>query len=272
MKGTLEVCLTLPKLYSFSPQASINITSKSLSTIYDLSYNQGNTANMPRYSRNETHTDGDGYVYDSRYDPSEFSAYGQDSYGPSSTSPYSTSRPFRSSPSNRAVYDKHGYPMEGAYAGEEDLRQHMSRYQFGKSGPASSLDPRTSLGRGTLDRESAYSRPSRPSQQVHLDNRSARHKARQCVREQVELEYALQCKQDREHRRAEQATYDERNDNLYVRSRSGGGRRRGAATAANDKYLAYQQALREEQQARYDSTQSTVHGCGRGWLPAYEFR
>jgi hypothetical protein len=44
-------------------------------------------------------------------------------------------------------------------------------------------------------------------------------------------------------------------------------------TAANEKYLAYQQAaLREEQQARYDSTPSTVHGYGRGWFPAYEFR
>jgi len=43
-------------------------------------------------------------------------------------------------------------------------------------------------------------------------------------------------------------------------------------TGANDEYLAYMQAKREQQQREYDERPRNVQRYGRGYFPAYEFR
>ena len=235
---------------------------------------------MTRHSRYETYNDGDGYVYNNPYDSGEFSIYDQDSYGPSSGSYYSTPRPSRSS--RRPTYDVDGYPMDGGYAGEEDLRRRATRYQLSESGSTND-GSHTFVGYADVgDRNLGftYGRPSRLSQHTYADDRSSRREARQREREQraqeqreqeqAELEYQLQRDQERERRRVQRG-YDERDGNPYA-GHGGRSGRRGAVTASNDEYLAYQQALREEQQARYDSTPSATHGYGRGRFPAYEYR
>ncbi|KAF2630527.1 hypothetical protein BU25DRAFT_259434 [Macroventuria anomochaeta] len=229
---------------------------------------------MPRYSRFETYSDGQ-YTYDDRYDTGEFSTHGH-SRGPSSnafsdcTSHYGHSSPYhhasrftRTHSSRHSGLDEHGYPMEGAYAGEEDLRRRMSRYQVDESTSTSYSDPRTRLGRDDRDCAYDFGRRSRLSEQTYSDPED-REACRERERKQAELEYQIQREQDRERRCAERESYDE-----YASSRRGG--RRGAVTAGNDEYLAYQQALREQQQRKYEERPANVCGYGWGWFPSYEF-
>lgn len=60
------------------------------------------------------------------YDTGEFPIYGR-SRGPSSGA-YSEGRSARSSEARQERRDVYGYPMQGGYAGEQDLRRRMARY------------------------------------------------------------------------------------------------------------------------------------------------
>ncbi|KAF3041341.1 hypothetical protein E8E12_007468 [Didymella heteroderae] len=211
---------------------------------------------MSRYSQYDTFDDGDD-TYDSRYDAGEFATYGR-SRGPSTGTysdgaPIDRSRYSRTSSSRQGMYDSYGYPMPGGYAGEQDLRRRISRY--GESSSASYSDPRARLGRFDRGGGCEAGRRSRLSEQVYADDRQARREARE--QQQAQLEYEIQ---ERERRHA---GYSENG------GRSG---RRDAMTSANDEYLAYVQAVREQQQREYDKRPANAQRYGRGYFPAYEWR
>lgn len=213
---------------------------------------------MPRYSSWEVFGDGE-YAYDDRCDAGEFTTYGQ-SRGPSSN-PYSNGTRHGSNTSSsrrrQAAYDEDGYPVEGGYAGEEDLRRRTARYTMGES--TSRTDPHARLGR---DSQYAYNagRRSQLSERVYADERgsdSQRRQQREREREHAlaELEYQMQ-----RERRARRDAY------------SGRSNRRGAVTAENDEFLAYQQRQREQQMRAYEEMPQNVRRHGRGYFPAYEYR
>ncbi|KAF3038573.1 hypothetical protein E8E11_007036 [Didymella keratinophila] len=204
---------------------------------------------MSRYSRYDAFDDGND-MYNSRYDAGEFSTYGR-SRGPTSGA-YNNGRSSRSSPSRQFREDMYGYPMEGGYAGEQDLRRRMARYGESSS---SYDDPRARPGRSSGSGYEA-GRRSGLREQVYADDRQTRRE-----QQEAQLEYQMQQQQqERERRRAGRDGFA---------GRSG---RRGAVTGANDVYLAYMQAKREQQQREHDERPRNVQRYGRGYFPAYEFR
>ncbi len=213
---------------------------------------------MPRYPRNEMFRDGQ-YIYDDRHDAGEFITYGQ-SRGPSSNAyesgvvhedrtSHSSARQTR-----RLTYDADGYPCEGAYLGEEDLRRRLSRFLTGKS-TTSRSDICARLGHD--DRHTYESgRRSPLSEQFLADEREERrvigHRA---VREAYD-----DLMRDRGERRAERDALSNRND------------RRDAATPQKYSSPAYSQDLREQQQREYDESPSSLRGYAHGYFPARKFR
>lgn len=101
-------------------------------------------------------------------------------------------------------------------------------------------------------------------EEVYAESLSAREQQReQQQREQREMqrEY-MQRERERERRRTGRGEY-------IAGGRSG---RRGAVTAANDEYLAYVQAEREQRQRQHDERPANVRRYGCGYFPAYEWR
>jgi hypothetical protein len=206
---------------------------------------------MPRYPRY------------SAYDDGEFSTYDRSSHGPTSGTfsdgtPIGRSRSSRPSSSRQDTYDSDGYPMSDGFAGAQDLRRRILRH--GESSTSSSNNPLARLGGS--DREGAYEsgRRSRLSEQVYADDRQARREVLE--QQQAQLEYQMQGEQERERERR-RAGRDE------YGGRSG---RRGDVTAANDEYLAYMQAMHEQQQREHDERPANVRRQGRGYFPAYKWR
>jgi len=135
---------------------------------------------MSRYSRYDAFDDGND-IYDSRYNAGEFSTYGR-SRGPTSGA-YNNGQSFRSSSSRQSREDMYGYPMEGGYAGEQDLRRRMARYGESSS---SYDDPRARLGRSSGGGYEA-GRCSGLREQVYADDRQTRRE-----QQQAQLEYQMQ--------------------------------------------------------------------------------
>ena len=132
---------------------------------------------------------------------------------------------------------------------------------YGSSSSASS-DPRSRLGRS--DRSAGYDagRHSGLRDEVSFDSRSAREQ------QQAALEYAMRRQQEQQERQRSRRRSGRDEYGEY----SGWSGRRGAVTAANDEYLAYVQAAREQQQREHDERPRNVQRYGRGYFPAYEFR
>lgn len=193
---------------------------------------------MSRYSRYEP------------YDDAEFTTYGR-SRDPSSD-PHSNDRSSRSSSPHQGTYDAHGYAMSGGYSGSTDLRRRMARNGESSSSYGSARARSGGSRGGVYD-------PGRRSglrEEVYAESLSARE---QQQREQREMQREYM---QRERRRTGRGEY-------IAVGRSG---RRGAVTAANDEYLAYVQAEREQRQREYDERPANVRRYGRGYFPAYEWR
>lgn len=185
---------------------------------------------MSRYSRYETYNDGND-VYDNRHDAGEFSTYGR-SRGPSS----GTFSDNRSSASRQSRQDAYGYPMQGGYAGEPDLRRRIARN--GESSSSSHDDPRARLGSSAGAYGFQASRRSGLREQAYADE----WQQRQEQRAQLEV---IQREQEREQERRR---------------------------AARDGYHAFVQGSRGQQQCGQEERPRNVLRYGPGYFPAYEWR
>lgn len=204
---------------------------------------------MPRYSSREIYGDGES-AYNDRSDAGEFSTYGQ-SRGPSSNA-YAdgmshdgdhASNSFRR---RQTAYDEDGYPMEGAYAGEQDLRRYISRATMGEPSPYTNPCRR-------LERDGQYAyepdRRSRLSEQTYTEERES-EMCRQREREQAERARQAQREQQLARRQARRLSERKRIDEMTARHR---------------------QQVREEN-TRDEEYPGYLRDYGRGYFPSYGYR
>jgi hypothetical protein len=149
--------------------------------------------------------------------------------------------------------------MSGGYTSEQDLRRRMAR--CGSSSPRYD-DLHARLGHSSSSLYEARRR-SGLREEVYADARSARREAREQQQAALEdqMQRQMQQQQERERRRAGRDEYG-----VYG-GRSGRSSRRGAVTAANDEYLVYIQAAREQQQREHDKRPRNVQRYGRRYFP-----
>ncbi|KAJ8116217.1 hypothetical protein OPT61_g2326 [Boeremia exigua] len=183
---------------------------------------------MPRYSQRDVFGDGQ-YVYDDRHDAGEFSTYSR-SRGPSSgNTSYASSRSSRSS--RHPTHDTSGYPFEGAYAGEQDLRRSMSRYELSELS-AARPDLRARLG---LD----YQSPFEIARRARLSGQDGRVALRQAMHQFAEYEHRWEREREREIERERERERERRRE------------------AEDDVYLAYLEDVREQQQREQEQHRLT---------------